>query len=65
MPHELQLTATDYGDGTQILFTCVICNAQIAFARPGDGEPHATEEGDPSSWQAPADYEKWMTPCIS
>lgn len=64
MAHALQLTATDYGDGTQILFTCTKCGAQVAFARPGDGEPVAFDGGS-GDWIPPADFEKWMTPCTS
>ena len=61
MRHDLQFTADDYGDGTQILFTCSKCNAQIAFARAGDGFPFATLVD--GAWAHPENPETWLGPC--
>lgn len=61
MLHDLQFTANNYGDGTQILFTCTKCHKEIAFARQGDGEPYATESG--GAWIPAANPEQWLGPC--
>lgn len=63
MPHELQFTTDNYGDGTQILFTCVVCQKEIAFARQGDGDPCATLID--GVWHPPENPEQWLGPCAN
>lgn len=61
MPHDLVFTADNYGDGTQILFTCSVCQKEIAFAREGDGIPFAFLLAE--QWQHPDSPEQWLGPC--
>lgn len=61
MAHDLQFTADNYGDGTQVLFTCTKCGAQIAFAREGDGFPFSTLVD--GAWTHPENPEMWLGPC--
>lgn len=62
MAHDLHFTADNYGDGTQILYTCTTCGGQIAFSRPGMGEPHASLVPG-QGWQPPENPEQWLGPC--
>jgi hypothetical protein len=63
MPHTLVFTASDYGDGTQILFTCSTCGKEIAFAREGSGDPFSRFNSLLNEWDHPADPETWLGPC--
>jgi hypothetical protein len=45
----------------QILFSCSKCGEQIAFIRPGLGEPVA--QLIDAAWRTPENPDKWMTPC--
>lgn len=47
--------------GTQILFECLVCSRQIAFARPGEGQPCAIADGD--GWLPAEEADRYLEPC--
>jgi hypothetical protein len=47
--------------GTQILFECLVCSRQIAFARPGEGEPSAIPNGD--GWLPAENADDYLESC--
>lgn len=49
--------------GSQILFECSACSRQIAFARMGEGEPHAYYDSETQLWYPPENAGDYLSSC--